>query len=83
MVAIYGLIMAIVFTSKISALPSHQLLSPAAAYTSYAIFWGGLTVGTCNLACGVSVGINGSGAALADAADASMCVICPSAKCRS
>lgn len=73
--------MAIVFTAKISALPSHQLLSPAAAYTSYAIFWGGLTVGTCNLACGVSVGINGSGAALADAADASMCVPYLPAEC--
>jgi F0F1-type ATP synthase membrane subunit c/vacuolar-type H+-ATPase subunit K len=43
-------------------------------YTGYALFWSGVLVGMCNLICGVSVGINGSSAALADAADPSMYV---------
>ncbi|KAJ1974189.1 H(+)-transporting V0 sector ATPase subunit c'' [Dimargaris cristalligena] len=74
-VAIYGVIMAIVFSAKLSAVTSpgqvdddYQLaFAPAHYFTGYAIFWGGLIVGLCNLLCGVCVGITGSNAALADA----------------
>lgn len=68
-VAIYGVIMSIVFSSKLKAINAESLYSGANMYTGYALFWSGLTVGFCNLICGVSVGINGSSAALADAAD--------------
>jgi V-type H+-transporting ATPase proteolipid subunit len=73
-VAIYGVIMAIVFSSKITEVSEASLYSGSNYYTGYALFWAGLTVGMCNLICGVSVGINGSSAALADAADASLFV---------
>jgi V-type H+-transporting ATPase proteolipid subunit len=71
-VAIYGVIMAIVFSSKLASVEGPAIYSASNYYTAYALFWAGLTVGMCNLVCGVSVGINGSGAALADAADPSL-----------
>jgi V-type H+-transporting ATPase proteolipid subunit len=49
--------------------PWRRNLGPRADASGFALFWGGLTVGICNLLCGVSVGITGSTAALADAAD--------------
>ncbi|KAF1994763.1 gephyrin [Amniculicola lignicola CBS 123094] len=74
-VAIYGVIMAIIFSSKLNNVTDGELLySPRNYYTGYALFWAGLTVGFCNLVCGVSVGINGSSAALADAADPNLFV---------
>ncbi|MCJ1268307.1 H(+)-transporting V0 sector ATPase subunit c'' [Lobaria immixta] len=73
-VAIYGVIMAIVFSAKLSSVRADAVHSAANFYTGYALFWSGLTVGMCNLICGVSVGINGSSAALADAADPTLFV---------
>ncbi|KAF9889545.1 hypothetical protein FE257_007255 [Aspergillus nanangensis] len=73
-VAIYGVIMAIVFSSKLNLITDDEIFSGSSYYTGFALFWGGITVGMCNLICGISVGINGSGAALADAADPSLFV---------
>ncbi len=73
-VAIYGVIMSIVFSAKLDPTGAEALNSAANYYTGYALFWSGVLVGGCNLVCGVSVGINGSSAALADAADASLYV---------
>lgn len=67
--AIYGVIMSIVFSAKLRLVEGDALYSRDSYFTGYALFWGGLLVGMCNLICGVSVGINGSSAALADAAD--------------
>lgn len=61
--------MAIVFSSKLAYVPEENLYSGSNLYTGYALFWGGLIVGMCNFICGIAVGINGSSAALADAAD--------------
>lgn len=73
-VAIYGVIMSIVFSAKLNVMERSSIYSASNYYTGYALFWAGLTVGMCNLICGISVGINGSGAALADAADPSLFV---------
>ncbi|KAI8380327.1 hypothetical protein BD560DRAFT_387875 [Blakeslea trispora] len=66
-VAIYGVIMAIVYSAKLSDVPPEGLYTTSNYFTGHAIFWGGLTVGVCNLLCGMSVGVTGSSAALADA----------------
>ncbi|PWN48595.1 putative PPA1-H+-ATPase 23 kd subunit, vacuolar [Violaceomyces palustris] len=71
-VAIYGVIMAIVFSAKNTGSlqgGSDGLWTPENYFTGHLLFWGGLTVGLCNLVCGVAVGITGSNAAIADAAD--------------
>jgi len=73
-VAIYGVIMGIVYSSRLTEVPEHLLYTPANYFTGFAIFWGGITVGTCNLLCGISVGITGATAALGDAADPNLFV---------
>ncbi|KAF8450123.1 ATP synthase subunit C-domain-containing protein [Terfezia claveryi] len=73
-VAIYGVIMSIVFSSKLAPVSGPELYQYKNYYTGYAVFWGGLTVGVCNLVCGVAVGITGSAAALADATDPNLFV---------
>lgn len=67
--------MAIVFSAKLNPLKGEAAYSADSYYTGYALFWAGITVGMCNLICGVAVGINGSGAALADAADPTLYVL--------
>ena len=71
-VAIYGIILSIVFAQKL-ALTNFEV-SRSDYFTGYAVFWSGLTVGFSNLFCGICVGITGSGAALADAHDGSLFV---------
>ncbi|KAI5813094.1 ATP synthase subunit C-domain-containing protein [Pyronema omphalodes] len=73
-VAIYGVIMSIVFSAKLANVSGDDLYSPVNFYTGYALFWGGLTVGFCNMVCGIAVGITGSSAALADATDPALFV---------
>lgn len=70
-VAIYGVIIAIILSGKISEMNKgdwSQIKSiNDALYTAFAVFGAGLSVGLSNLACGVAVGITGSGCALSDA----------------
>lgn len=73
-VAIYGLIMSIVFSSKLTSIPESLMYSKENMYTGYSLFWAGITVGVSNLICGVCVGVTGSTAAIADAADSSLFV---------
>lgn len=73
-VAIYGLITAIVFSSKLTMAKPENLYSKSNLFTGYSIFWAGITIGVSNLICGISVGITGSTAAISDAADSSLFV---------
>ena len=78
-VAIYGIVMAILMFQRVSSVSLEELTlngeyTAKALTAGYALFSAGLGVGVTNVACGISVGIVGSGAALADAQNASLFV---------
>eukprot|EP01114_Cavostelium_apophysatum_P019612 TRINITY_DN636_c0_g2_i1.p1 TRINITY_DN636_c0_g2~~TRINITY_DN636_c0_g2_i1.p1 ORF type:complete len:165 (+),score=33.43 TRINITY_DN636_c0_g2_i1:101-595(+) len=71
-VAIYGIIMAIIFQGKLNKFSEGT--DSDYYYSAFSIFWGSMTVGFANLFCGIAVGITGSGCALADAQNGTLFV---------
>lgn len=67
-------IIGIVYSANLAPLASAKLYTPQNCFTGFALFWGGLTVGACNLLCGICVDTSGSPATLSDAADADLVV---------
>ena len=72
-VAIYGVIMAIIMSEKITIYGSgfdvyqNQDTYRQVLHSSLALLWTGIGVGLSNIICGVCVGISGSSCVLADA----------------
>jgi len=69
-VAIYGVIVSIILHTKVEQpdlTVDQNALHVVQMSAGYSIFWAGICCGIGNLACGVCVGICGSGCALADA----------------
>jgi len=75
-VAIYGVIMSIILVNRIAEPDPEGFCKYgepvdgpclSVIYSGYCLFFSGLTVGFSNMACGICVGITGSGCALADA----------------
>jgi len=76
-VAIYGVIVAIILSTKWNSTGNLELDASNGATlvkAGHGVFWAGLTVGLCNLSCGVCVGVVGSACALADAQDGTLFV---------
>ena len=68
-VAIYGVIVAIILQTKVEPVSKDQYNALAVYNSGYAVLGAGSVAGWANLACGLSVGIVGSSAALSDAAN--------------
>ncbi|XP_017083406.2 V-type proton ATPase 21 kDa proteolipid subunit [Drosophila eugracilis] len=78
-VAIYGLITAILLSGIVQNFSNALMMTDRTVisnnmFTGFAVFGAGLCVGLVNVVCGIAVGVVGSGAALADAANSALFV---------